>query len=344
MREMIRRVPVPLAGVMLGFAAFGNFLKSYVEIVWIFMELVAAVILALLVLKVFLYQGDFRRDMKNPAIAGASGTFSMGLMFLAVSLKSVSVPAAVFVWWAALVLHAVLIVWFSFAFVRHFQLKNVYMTWFLVYVGIVAAAATSPAFGTQAIGRVLTVYGLAATAVLMVLMAVRYRRIPAEKPLRPLMAICAAPFSLCLVGYQQSFDAKSPSVFLGIFFLSSVFYVIGLIQVFRYIGGPFYPSFSGFTFPFINTAIGTRLTWNALRAVSTGEKVISVHVAIDEKILTVFFAFAGVEFVIAGILLGIVFVRYAAFLLGRDGRTVFSEEERTASDGEKAAELRHSLL
>lgn len=103
MKSMIRRVPVPIAGVMLGFAAFGNFLKSYSNLVWILMELVSVALLVLLVLKALLYPEDLRRDMKNPAIAGAAGTFSMGLMFLAVSLKSVSVPAGVSVWWVSLV-------------------------------------------------------------------------------------------------------------------------------------------------------------------------------------------------------------------------------------------------
>lgn len=318
MKSMIRRVPIPIAGVMLGFAAFGNFLKSYSNLVWILMELVSVALLVLLVLKALLYPEDLRRDMKNPAIAGAAGTFSMGLMFLAVSLKSVSVPVGVSVWWAALVLHAVLIVWFTASFVRCFQLKKVYMTWFLVYVGIVAAAATSPAFGMQALGRVLTVYGLAATSVLMILMAVRYRKLPAEKPLAPLTAICAAPFSLCLVGYHQSFETKDPAVFLVIFLFSSAFYVLGLVQVFRYIGGTFYPSFSGFTFPFINTAIGTRLTWNALRAGDWGKNLSGFVPGRGNDIVTVFLVLADVECIIAGILLGIVFFRYVVFLSGKE--------------------------
>ena len=185
--------------------------------------------------------------------------------------------------------------------------KEVYTSWFLVYVGIVAAAATGPAFGMQRLGRWLVVYGLASTAFLMVLMAVRYRRIPAEKQMQPLGAICAAPFSLCLVGLNQSVPVKNAAVLLTVFCLASVFYVLGLAQVLRFIGGRFYPSFSGFTFPFINTAIGTALTRNTLG-----------KAGVSGTLLSLLSSLAEAEIIIAGILLTIVFLRYAMFLFGAE--------------------------
>lgn len=54
MKEAIRRVPVPLAGVMLGFAAFGNFLKNFSGSLWVFMEGVAGLLLILLLLRVLM--------------------------------------------------------------------------------------------------------------------------------------------------------------------------------------------------------------------------------------------------------------------------------------------------
>ncbi|MCC6095431.1 MAG: TDT family transporter [Eubacterium sp.] len=325
MRNVIKRVPVPLSGVMLSFAAFGNFLKNTSQIVWIVMEVIAGLLLMLLLLKLILYPEMVRRDMRSPAVAGVAGTFSMGVMFFAVSLKSLSLPVAAIFWWAGLLLHAGLILYFTRTFLLHFQIRQVYMSWFLVYVGIVAAAATSPAFGMQPLGRVLTVYGLPATAVLMILMAVRYLRFPAEKPLQPLQAICAAPFSLCLVGYNQSFSVKNQMVLAVILFLSLVFYILGIVQVVRYIGGTFYPSFAGFTFPFVNTAIGTTLTWKAFRAGGSGGTG-----------MTALSVLAAVQCVIAAVLLSVVFLRYAAFLLDGKVHDEVHEEQAETYSGRQA--------
>jgi exfoliative toxin A/B len=317
MRAVIRKVPVPLSGVMLSFAAFGNFIRNDSAVLWGVMEWIAGGLMALLVLKLILYPKEVARDLGNPAIAGTAGTFSMGMMFFAVSLKSLNAPLGTGFWWAGLLLHVALIIHFTVRFVFHFHLKQVYTTWFLVYVGIVAAAATGSAFGMQRLGQILVVYGLAATVVLMILMAARYRRIPAEKPLQPLGAICAAPFSLCLVGLNQSFPAKDPALVLTVFFLACIFYVLGLTVVLRFIGGTFYPSFSGFTFPFINTAIGTALTRNVLGAAGMS----GTHMAI-------FSALAEIEIIIAGILLTIVFLRYAIFLFGAEDRVVWPEKRK----------------
>ena len=334
MKEAIRRVPVPLAGVMLGFTAYGNFLKNFSDELWLFMEAVAGFVLVLLLLKVLTDPEGVREELRKPAIAGASGTFSMGLMFLAVSVKNVSRAIGIGIWWVGLLLHVVLIICFTTVFVRHFALKNVYMSWFLVYVGIVAAAATSPAFGMQRLGRILTVYGLIVTVVLMIGIGLRYRRLPVEKPFRPLGAICAAPFSLCLVGLNQSFPDRNPAVLLTVLCLANIFYVLGLVEVFRYIRGPFFPSFSGFTFPFINTAIGTSLTLHALHEIGFGGGT--------EVLLSVL---SDVQCVIASFLLAVVFLRYGFFLIGRGSQGVLRKQENrtknaTEIDYDKEIEIR----
>ena len=191
MREKIRHVPIPLSGVMLGFAALGNYLKSSSVMLWGLMECIALFLLVLLILKILMFPRETAADMGNAAIAGASGTFSMGLMFLGVGAAFVNRYAGAALWGIGLLLHILLILYFTGTFVLHFRLEQVYTTWFLVYVGITAAAAPGSVFGMQRIGRVLVYWGLACTAVLMVLITVRYARIPVEKQYRPMTAIYA---------------------------------------------------------------------------------------------------------------------------------------------------------
>ncbi|MCI2132685.1 MAG: TDT family transporter [Eubacterium sp.] len=271
-------MPIPLSGVMLGFAALGNYLKSSSVMLWGLMECIALFLLVLLILKILMFPRETAADMGNAAIAGASGTFSMGLMFLGVGAAFVNRYAGAALWGIGLLLHILLILYFTGTFVLHFRLEQVYTTWFLVYVGITAAAATGSVFGMQRLGRVLVYWGLACTAALMVLITVRYVRIPVEKHYRPMTAIYAAPVSLCLVGYIQSFDGTKERAVLILAFLAHVFYVFGLILAVRLIGKRFYPSFSAFTFPFINTAAATRLSASAAGQAGIGGKLLQLLV------------------------------------------------------------------
>ena len=65
MREKIRHVPIPLSGVMLGFAALGNYLKSSSALLWGLMECTALFLLVLLILKFLM----FPRGKRQPTWA-----------------------------------------------------------------------------------------------------------------------------------------------------------------------------------------------------------------------------------------------------------------------------------
>lgn len=76
MKNVIKRVPVPLCGVMLGMAALGNLLQSYSEGIRVLCGAVAALLLILVLLKLIMFPGMIKEDMKNPIMASVSGTFS----------------------------------------------------------------------------------------------------------------------------------------------------------------------------------------------------------------------------------------------------------------------------
>ena len=184
MRQLIERVPIPLAGVMLAFAALGNFMKKTTVPGWFIPELISVLLLILLLLKLAMFPRMVENDMRFGAVAGASGAFSMGLLYLGAC--------------AGLLIHVLLIVYFTVRFVLHFRMEQVYTTWFLVYVGIAAASQAAASFGLAAAGQWIVWYGLAATLVLMVLITVRYRRIPSERPLRRHSVISSIQSSLDL--------------------------------------------------------------------------------------------------------------------------------------------------
>ena len=55
MRQLIERVPIPLAGVMLAFAALGNFMKKTTVPGWFIPELISVLLLILLLLKLAMF-------------------------------------------------------------------------------------------------------------------------------------------------------------------------------------------------------------------------------------------------------------------------------------------------
>ena len=60
MRETIKKVPVPVCGVMLGTAALGNLLQSYSEALRYICGVFAAFLLLFILLKLFLFPGMFK--------------------------------------------------------------------------------------------------------------------------------------------------------------------------------------------------------------------------------------------------------------------------------------------
>lgn len=302
MRRIIERVPLPMAGVMLAFAALGNFMKKTEIFGWFIPELISVMLLVLLLLKIVLFPRMVRDGMRGGAVAGASGALSMGLMYLGACAGGFSHAAGAVIWYIGFLVHILLIVYFTVRFVLHFQMKQVYTTWFLVYVGIAAASQAAASFGLAAAGQWIVWYGLAATLVLMVLITVRYRRIPSEKPLRPLLTIYAAPVSLCLAGYLAAFPDKSRTLVLALVIIAQVFYVYGLVQALRMIAGPFSPAFSGFTFPLVSTAAVTYSSAVFLGTESPAGRVL-LEAGVAENLI-------GAAFLL------VVFVRYLIFLGG----------------------------
>lgn len=302
MRRIIERVPLPMAGVMLAFAALGNFMKKTEIFGWFIPELISVMLLVLLLLKIVLFPRMVRDGMRGGAVAGASGALSMGLMYLGACAGGFSHAAGSVIWYIGFLVHILLIVYFTARFVFHFQMKQVYITWFLVYVGIAAASQAAASFGLAAAGQWIVWYGLAATPVLMVLITIRYRRIPSERPLRPLLTIYAAPVSLCLAGYLAAFPDKSRMLVLVLIIIAQVFYVYGLVQAFRMIAGPFSPAFSGFTFPLVSTAAVTYSSAVFLGTESPAGRVL-LEAGVAENLI-------GAAFLL------FVFVRYLIFLGG----------------------------
>lgn len=254
MRDMIKKVPVPLCGVILATASLGNLLKEYSSGLHMFCGAFATFLLALVLLKFAMYPKMIMNDMKNPIVASASGTFPMAVMVLSTyAVPLFGKDVAYMVWMAAIALHLTLMVYFTFQFMLKLKIKNVFASYFIVYVGIAVAAVTAPTHGREDIGAMTFLFGFVALFLLAGLVGYRYikhRDIP--QGAKPLFCICAAPVSLCLTGYLQSVENISSGMVLGLLVVATVIYAFVLVKAVSYLMRlPFYPSYAGFTFPFV---------------------------------------------------------------------------------------------
>lgn len=294
---MIKKVPFPICGVMLGTAALGNLLQSYSETVRNVCGILAAFLLVLILLKLVKYPSTIKEDLDTPIMAGVAATFPMALMILSTYVKPFIGQGAYFVWMFAIVLHIILIVYFTVKFVLKYNQKKVFTTWFIVYVGIAVAGVTAPAYEKTGFGAATFWFGLITLIPLLVIVIKRYTVHPLPDPVKPLTGIFAAPMSLCIAAYIQSVQVKNYTLLMGMFVVATVLYVYSLVVSLGLLK-KFYPSFAGFTFPFVISAIATKQTMACSALMGHPLPWLSNIVLAETVIATAFVAFVYVKYMV----------------------------------------------
>ena len=254
--SFLKRVPLPLCGVALGLAALGNLLAAYSPYLKILCGILAFVGILFVTCKYLTMQSAFVTDMKNPVTASVSGTYTMTLMLLAGYIKPL--------------LHFVLIIYFTLNFILKIKvpddLMKVVASYFIVYVGIVVASVTAPAFNNIALGQICFLIGFILYIPLFFYVSFRYIKLGNKKiEAKALACIYAAPASLCVAGYISSFEQKNITFLTGLYLFSLLIYLFGLFVVTDLFANfaknkefKFYPSIAGITFPFVISAIAAK--------------------------------------------------------------------------------------
>ncbi len=288
MKNLIQKLPVPMAGLMLALAALGNLLQSYSESVRLFFGILSAVLALFLAAKAILYFGDIRRDLQNPVIASVAPTFSMGLILLAGYLVKLSASVAFVLWAAAIALHWLFILYFTAKFLLHLDFQKVFASYFIVYVGIVTVSVTAPAFGQTGLGRAMFWFGFIAYLPLLVLVLYRLLAIRNfANPVKPTNAIFAAPAALCLAGYLASFEQKNAAMVIFLLVLSQLIYLAVLCGLPAMMKAGFFPSYSGFTFPLVITAISLKQANGFFAKAGTPVGFLNVLVPVETAIAVI---------------------------------------------------------
>lgn len=295
----IAKMPMPICGVILGLAALGNLVQSYSETARLICGAIAGLLMILFIIRCITNPDKFREDMRNPVTASVSGTFSMALMLLAGYLKPVIGSASLAIWYIAIILHSLLIIYFTVTFLLKLKLPQVFASWYIVYVGIVVASVTAPTFDAKGLGEILFWFGLVNFLALLVLVTIRYtkeKEIPL--PAKHLICIYGAPASLSIAGYVQAVESKSPTFLMALWVLATFLYVFSFIQMTRLITKPFFPSWASFTFPFVISAIASKQFMAFSKAIETPKPWLSPIVLFETIIAVLLVTYTLIRFVV----------------------------------------------
>lgn len=296
--NIIKKIPLPLSGVMLGVAGLGNLLQSYSTGSRVACGIIAGVLLILLLLKIFLFPSMVKEDMKNPIMASVVGTFPMAVMILSVYIKPFIGQVAFYIWLLAIILHGVLILYFTYQFVLKLKIDMVFASYYIVYVGIVVASMTAPTYEMASLGSVLFWFGFILFVLLLILVSYRYITVPkVPEPARPLICIYAAPMSLCINGYVQSVMPKSIPFLLGMYIVASILYLFGLIQGIRCLRLSFYPSYASFTFPFVISALASKQVMACMQTLGSPIPWLYYAVVLETIIATIFVIYTLIRYI-----------------------------------------------
>ena len=322
MKLFLKKLPLPICGLILGIASLGNLFKAInFPIIGNAVGILALVLILLVIAKIGVHFKLSMNDLNDPIIASVAPTFTMSLMIISTFLKSWGIPVvAVAVWTFAVILQFIIMGYFIY---RHLlrptvELDHVYPSWFVTFVGIGVIPVTAnnfiPALGTPILWLSLGLY-----AILLPIVCIRLlRREFMFEATLPLLTIMAAPASLCLTGYLTMNTNPSWAFSLVMVLLAQGLYWGTLTKIVKYIRLSFYPSFGAFTFPLVISATALNLFNNSFHLANGFNSIIG--------------AIANLEITLATFMVVFVVIKNGQFLVGLMNQSLQAKKEHISAD------------
>ncbi|MEE8825029.1 C4-dicarboxylate transporter/malic acid transport protein [Lentilactobacillus sunkii] len=322
MKLFLKKLPLPICGLILGIASLGNLFKAIgLPIVGNAVGILSLVLILLVIAKIGVHFKLSMNDLNDPIIASVAPTFTMSLMIISTFLKSWGVPVLpLAVWTFAVILQFVIMGYFIY---RHLlrptvELDHVYPSWFVTFVGIGVIPVTAnnfiPALGTPILWLSLGLY-----AILLPIVCIRLlRREFMFEATLPLLTIMAAPASLCLTGYLTMNTNPSWAFSLVMVLLAQGLYWGTLTKIFKYIRLSFYPSFGAFTFPLVISATALNLFNNSFHLANGFNAIIGVV--------------ANLEITLATFMVVFVVIKYGQFLISLASQAAQEKKVAVSND------------
>ncbi len=247
----LEKLPVPCIATFLSFLTLGN-VYGGLGFPWLRYLIMAmgTVFILCYITKMILFSAVCLKEYGETIPMSLYGAFSMCLMILGSFYYEKGLAFGKWIWFAAVLIHAVHILLFTW---RNVISKRSWITtmpsWFVTYNGIMVSCVTGGAMDAGFILKPITIYGIAIYLILLPFMIWRLLNIEIKPATYHTMAVLLAPCSLCVVSLINVY--KTPNLYLTAFLYfcvvcSLLFILIKLPDFFSF---TFYPGYAGLTFP-----------------------------------------------------------------------------------------------
>lgn len=258
MNTLLKTIPIPLSGLMLGVVALAKlFFLMDVVLPANILFVIGTIFFMLLTMKALFTFKDVVKDLHNPIIASVAPTFTMGTMVIASILMMYNFTTfANGLWLVAVVVQFMLIGFFITLHIvkATVTLQSVFPSWFVTFVGIGMIPVTAPEFAEPFTLGIVYI----SLSLFIILLPVVLKRVFVARdlpiPTKPMITIIAAPASLCLAAYLTVMDSPNTTMVTVLLIVAQFLYFIILYELQTLIKMPFYPSFGAFTFPLVVSA------------------------------------------------------------------------------------------
>lgn len=283
----LQRLPIPVCGLTLGLGAVSNLLVGYSGLLhWLYFA-VTAVLWLLLVCKLVLCWPQAKQEFANPLTFSVFEAFFMTFLQMAAALEPYFHTMAYGMWVIANIGHGLLVILFSWRFLRRFQLAAVFTTWNVLYGGNMLAAVLSPMFHVEQLGQIIFWVGFILFLPWYPISAYRYWKLPVAEAAQPTLCILAAPFNLMLAAYLSCIAQPDLGMVLLIAVIAQVMYGYVLLRLPGILRLPFYPSYGALTFPFVIPAVAMQKLLTYLTAAGISYPAFLQYVVLLEQAIAV---------------------------------------------------------
>lgn len=261
MEKLLKAYPLPISGFALALFTMASLVSSYSSIYkFTFLTLGLAVLVLFILKLIQMPQGVLEILRTNPLGASAFPTFFMANVALAGHIYDYSKIISQVIYYLMLVLFTLYTGYFVKNFVVNFSIKNVFTTWYIVFVGpgiflIHSRVVDRASWINSIFAYVLITFGICMVLILYRVLLVGYK----EELIRATLLVLAAPGSLLFLGYHNFVGDTTSSVYIFMYAVSQFFYVWVLFYIPGILRGKLYPTVSAMTFPMVTGVFSTKL-------------------------------------------------------------------------------------
>lgn len=289
----LQKLPLSICDLTLGLGALGNLMLAYSKMFhWIYISM-AAILWLLLVLKLIFCWPQAQQELKNPLNFSVFEAFFMTLLQISAAIAPYFYQSAFTLWLVANIGHAIIVLLFSWYYLRNFQLQNVFATWNVLYGGNMLSAVVSVSFQMQHVGQWILWIGFFLFFPWYFVAAYRYYKLPVTDAALPTVCIFSAPFNLALAAYLSCTAQPSFTIALLFAAIGQSAYIFVLCCLPRILRLPFYSSYGALTFPFVIPAVALEKLLHTLNTAGTQQLAFwNIIVRIEESISIIMVTYA----------------------------------------------------